>query len=139
MRELKFRVWDLERKRWESKMGVYFDDGRLGDFSECFHNNAGPNDEKDYVVQQYTGLKDKNDKEIYEGDIVKWGMSTVDPKFFSLRIVEWNENQLIYKVLDPFKMSVDYLYESRQPSTRWCEVVGNIFENSDLLEVDEPN
>ena len=86
-----------------------------------------------YIVEQYTGLKDINDKDIYEGDIVKWGMSTLSKEFFDYRIIEWNEPQLLWKAFDPNKRYVDYLYEARQPSTRWCEVVGNLMETPELI------
>lgn len=62
-REIKFRAWDGERMRPVTLWG----------FSEEFvMTPRGSSGIEDYKIMQYTGLNDKNGKEIYEGDIVKW-------------------------------------------------------------------
>lgn len=133
MRELKFRVWDNLKKDWLKKR-VYHaslatNDGGIGEF--CFKQHPDG-----FTIQQYTGLKDKDGKEIFEGDILEWGMSynTSEPSP-RLRFVEFYEPQLIYKAVEvgPLPAGVTYLYEARSNSTRWCRVVGNILENTELL------
>jgi len=53
MREIKFRAWDKDLHKMYNKWTVI------------------PDDDRSHILMQYTGLKDKNGKEIYEGDIVK--------------------------------------------------------------------
>jgi uncharacterized phage protein (TIGR01671 family) len=124
MREIKFKIYD---KNDTNCIIGPFNWNKLPQF--LFPEN--------FTVLQYTGLKDKNGKEVYEGDIVRWGMShDLKNAFPKLRFVEFCERQLIYKVVEvgDLPSSLDYLYEAKQPSTRWCEVIGNIFENPELLK-----
>jgi uncharacterized phage protein (TIGR01671 family) len=159
-REIKFRIWDKKFKKWltSSDGGTHCSSnwaidpftGKIIDYVEC-DGEYTPSEEPDryfdgrvsikespFVKQQYTGAKDRVGVEIYEGDIIKWGMShDQENPFPKLRCVEFYEPQLIYKIVDiigGYPVSVDYLYEAIGTSTRWCEVVGNIFENPELLE-----
>jgi len=76
----------------------------------------------EYHVMQFTGLKDKNDKEIYEGDLIKLG------EIYGNKIiyVEWNNDLACYTMNG--KASFD-ICESHHG-----EIVGNIYENPELLE-----
>jgi len=124
MREIKFKIYD---KNDTNCIIGPFNWNKLPQF--LFPEN--------FTVLQYTGLKDKNGKEVYEGDIVRWGMShDLKNAFPKLRFVEFCERQLIYKVVEvgDLPSSLDYLYEAKQPSTRWCEVIGNIYKNPELLK-----
>ena len=72
MRELKFRVWDLEKKFYlnqDDEFHFYEPDRGWQcpiPLCECLR------DKKRYVVQQYTGMRDENNYLIFEGDIVKY-------------------------------------------------------------------
>jgi uncharacterized phage protein (TIGR01671 family) len=65
---IKFRIWSILAKKFESKMCLYLDDSEIGDVSECFHNIDM---KENYVLQQYIGLNDVEGREIFVGDIVQ--------------------------------------------------------------------
>lgn len=71
---------------------------------------------------QYTGLRDKNNKEIYEGDIVKYFYDTPS-------VVEF--------VQGAFKLKRDCCFDTFSYLEGEVEVIGNIYENPELLEVKE--
>jgi uncharacterized phage protein (TIGR01671 family) len=122
MREIKFRAWDKEKKRWatEDEDGlIIFMDGCLGgvDFA-CWDGGCTTDQEymSKYILMQFTGLKDKNGKEIYEGDIVRCPDGWIGT-------VYWDNDNLQWWAKD-HKLS-----ELNKP-----EVIGNIYENPELLE-----
>lgn len=79
-------------------------------------------------IGQFTGLKDKNGKEIYEGDIVE----EVGDQHY-LWIVEWNQDDCCFDVRDQFS---DTFFDTVDLNAifRHGEVIGNIYENPELLE-----
>ena len=94
--------------------------------------------EMDSTLMQYTGLKDKNDKEIYEGDIVRWkqasgGVLSPDENTYICQI-KWSRTGWACEEIKALKDD----YHSRFtliPSH--LEVIGNIYENPELLDNDK--
>ena len=129
-RQLKFRAWDKLEKRF-----IYPDKGYQGhyvlDLNGRFQNLQNGSGGDEYVVQQWTGLKDKNGKEIFEGDVIR-GLFNMGPAGEAIHTatVYWNDlngYQWNYWNLDTI------------------EVIGNIFQlpcnpdhNGECLVCDEP-
>ncbi len=127
MREIKFRAWDKKNK-------VYYQECDWLSFNPTgirFMWTDYAHDETmviqltkgTYELVQYTGLKDKNGKEIYEGDVVELRQET--PKgseSLLITTVKWSESGLNYNV-----------YPCHDD--KYWKVIGNIYENPELLKV----
>lgn len=86
---------------------------------------------EDFYISQYTGLKDKNGKEIYEGDIIKYSSQRWDAK------TKVFVSPLINKevVTDMVEWLQDYGYSTEELGMyKEIEVIGNIYENKELLK-----
>lgn len=133
MREIKFRAWGYDVIQEKYVMRSF----------ESIQNNCGayffepqkyqPNP---HVLMQYTGLKDKNGKEIYEGDVARqWIEDLIEPSggFYWLAKIEfyhgaWTAKQIgfDYEKADEFPV---FLHDE----CSLFEVIGNIYENPELL------
>jgi hypothetical protein len=137
-REIKFRAWEEKYNCWD-KGGFYF-----------YVND--PFQKQGFVIQQYTGLKDKNDKDICEGDIVKCHRLRFPDnhrKDIDFSKLPWPEDHW-YDCIEigkirwsdvSFGFVEDYehiRYDDIWPlscgTSHRYEVIGNIFENSNLLD-----
>jgi len=129
MREIKFRAWDKKQKR----MLCY-----NNDVTPCITFNGvcqGKNHTNvsfDYVLMQYTGLKDKNGKQIYEGDIVasegvyqpcSTKLEGPEP-YRDVGKIVWDETYLGWFFIGDSLADLD---------PKECTVIGNIHESPDLL------
>lgn len=123
MREIKFRAWDKKNKRWATDYDTIYiaDDGRqyiyYDGYDSCLKHVV-------LEISQYTGIKDRTGKEVFEGDIVRYDdyQGVAEVGFRRIEFVEEVE----------FKGGCFYPV-CNQPSYTF-EVIGNIYENKELLE-----
>lgn len=154
MRELKFKIWDRQANRWAendcslhccSNWQIDPFTGKLTDFvsaldsDEVTRYNADPApdyywkdgqivNEPRYVLVQFTGIKDKNGKEIYEGDILIFR-----PAYDESLGGQFGNAIFSVSFKDASFRFGDELAD--QEGANYYEVIGNIFENPELLEV----
>ena len=115
MREIKFKRVSVLNKTVCEPM-------TLLELIEFYADVVGSFGENKFI--QYTGLKDKNGVEIYEGDILSIMYNAYFKNFKYQSVVSWNNKSLQYNGLeDVIKLGINI-----------CEVIGNIYENKDLLE-----
>ncbi len=135
MREIKFRVWCKNKKEIINIARIDIADGSC--YSHIFNGNALDywNDVK---LMQYTGLKDKNGVEIYEGDILKYTFDLPDSLYatengLKIRIdqVFWSDWRSSFAIGN--KMANTDLFRYVRNGNR-VEVIGNIYEDKHLLE-----
>jgi len=119
MREIKFRAWDGDGMQERCTLLVDISDGALLD--------TETNDYIDWPVMQYTGLKDKNGVEIYEGDIID------SERFYGT--VYFNEHYLTYFMKNDRDNGDGVGFGRHQIDLYNMIVCGNIYENKELLEV----
>lgn len=111
-REIKFRFYDPEEKTMmTSGMEVDF----TGSLCVFMGNNECP-------IMQFTGLLDKNGKEIYEGDFVMFGTTRLE--------VIWDENRVGFATLDINRKDMGGMQNKKG---RFGEIIGNIYENPNLI------
>jgi len=139
MREIKFRVWDgVDSVMWLP------DNRRFGYITKTMGNKSlsqplGYFLDRGHPLMQYTGLYDKNGKEIYEFDIVEYDDVTSDAHIFQTGektkgIITWIEGRCQLMPQDIQENHKGGHYISNWDFTQDMEVIGNIWENPELLE-----
>ena len=110
-RQIKFRIWSLEAKEMFEDFPLVREDKYLNDVLA----------DENYIFMQSTGLFDKNGKEVYEGDLITWGGG-------GIHLIEFRDTSWAFK-------NEQWLFSMiTQKERDSFEVIGNIFENPDLIK-----
>ena len=134
MREIKFRAWNKLSKRIAIVKHVIFDGSESGIEQAFVHYDNTPLNDDKWIpkdcleLMQYTGLKDKNGKEIYEGDIVKIWSARLGTSNYKIEYHAPSFTLTVITNTRSFPMDIDWQFVQE------IKVIGNIFENPELLK-----
>ena len=119
MREIKFRAWDNTLKKWHTDfftVEIDFSEVRIYESGLGWITLTKEQYEGRFVIVQYTGLKDKNGKEIYDGYLIKCPEGVAEVRWFK------------------YYWSVNIGTDIGLGEIGDCEIIGNIYENPELLK-----
>lgn len=132
MREIKFRAFDPSTNDMFELGVLELDSNRGHDYYNFYEGYSGVTvyfdpkhgEAQKSALMQYTGIKDKNEVEIYEGDIVKTGTD-------KLMVIGWSERFASFVIMRDGWAFQHWFGEAMEGKD--CEVVGNIYQHKELL------
>lgn len=136
----KFRIWSKTSNQYINLQtsGYYValddDNGELKIFSldigDYYGNVFSEIDQNNFVIEQFTGIQDKNGKDIYEGDIVTWGYAKCAVEFGELNITS---EDCIERYMYGWKTGKSNIDCADDSIDNKCEIIGNIHQNKELI------
>lgn len=137
MREIKFRAWDKKLEAMHDDLAI--SEGWLNKF---FREMPGYADKENYILMQFTGLKDRDGVEIYESDVLAvWEITIEDVNYLSKDNVSRHEVKWCgaeqYPAFDLDRwdnIELNGLAEIMQSGDWECKVIGDIYRNPELLD-----
>ena len=135
MRDLKFRAWH-KHKNWSKngeplKPGFEYDfyiNSKGGiSFPEGGWDIQGLEKKEEYILEQFTGLKDKNGKMIFDGDIVKYHSEETCE-------IYWEKTGACFYISNNEDNENGFVVHFNKSISDYCEIIGNIHENPNLLK-----
>ena len=153
-RQIKFRVWDDQRKQFRDD-SISFQTEKNNIVEVSFENGEDHFIKKDGFIsypssqiQQFTGLHDKNGKEIFEGDIVRWGMHggswghEIWNRYAEVEInpdLQFRIIHYIHSETGEKRPTDNYIFHfgkfAYTETEQFLEIIGNVFENPDLVKL----
>ena len=136
-REIKFRAWDKNKKSYRTQQNLLDDicrfhhlDGKTVDVNLWRFIMMIPQQDN-FILEQFTGLYDKNGKEIYEGDIA----SVYNAGVHHIAQIKWGNAIAGYYYYNNHTGIISYLTGGGDNyNQEVCEIIGNIHENPELLK-----
>lgn len=138
-KELIFRAWNKIEKKWESLETSWSFDELTGEI--IFFPEPVPEASEWLEIMQFTGVKDINDKRIFEGDIIQqFGYDPIERvPFKEYSVVVWDQDNCEYRLeeaegfkIDPKPSDYGVVVGSFSAGIE-CEVIGNVFQNPELI------
>lgn len=128
----RYRAWLKKDKEMIDVEEIHFNNGKLDFIGDAITWMCKNND---FVLMQSTGLTDKNGKEIFEGDILK-----VTDKHSWLEVVSYSEEKSMFvskEINRKVEISENSLWDLFIVNLFRIEIIGNIWENPELVEVEQ--
>lgn len=138
MREIKFRAWDSDdNEMYEPLVMAVVNNGSLSlsPLRNCKDGNRAY--KPHHPLMQFTGLKDKNEKDIYEGDLISFGDEHwSDDGMPDIKEIVFDEDSASFRIYDYLELQGSSLAEKwfLDDMIDTSEVIGNIYENPELLK-----